>query len=112
MVERSKNVDDPRVVEFALKLIGISAPDFILTNKVRDNEQQKSWGIIKMIMRDGKLEEMFIQLFISGFVMLNAWPIYEAMVLRKDGGRMPTRVTLVSIFLTWVLYYGASILLQ
>ncbi|RZC44073.1 hypothetical protein C5167_037022, partial [Papaver somniferum] len=79
-------------IEFTLNQIGISAPDFSLTSKVIDNEQQKRYdqeifdfGVIFM---DGKLEEMSVQLFLSGFVLV---PIYEAMVLRKDGGRMPTR---------------------
>ncbi|RZC43975.1 hypothetical protein C5167_036918 [Papaver somniferum] len=125
-------------IEFTLNQIGISAPDFSLTSKVIDNEQQKrydqeifyfgvespffvslstfalislasfSFGMVRVIFMDGKLEEMFVQLFLSGFVLVNSLPIYEAMVLRKDGGRMPTRVTLISVLIASLLCYGAG----
>ncbi|MCL7023561.1 hypothetical protein MKW94_012078 [Papaver nudicaule] len=125
-------------VEFTLNQIGISsAPDFSLTSKVIDNEQQKrydreifdfgvespffvslstfalinlvsfSFGVMKVVFMEGILEEMLVQLFLSGFVLVNCLPIYEAMVLRKDGGRMPTRVTLISLLITLLLCYGA-----
>ncbi|XP_011653225.1 cellulose synthase-like protein G3 isoform X2 [Cucumis sativus] len=42
---------------------------------------------------------MFGQMFIAGFVTLNCWPIYEAMVFRNDGGKMPLSITFISIVL-------------
>ncbi|XXG90039.1 hypothetical protein AAC387_Pa12g1901 [Persea americana] len=50
------------------------------------------------------IEDMFVQLFISGFVVVNSWPIYEAMVLRKDKGSMPSETTIKSAFLAGLLY--------
>ncbi|KAI3842206.1 hypothetical protein MKW98_025996 [Papaver atlanticum] len=124
-------------IELILYQIGI-APDFRLTSKVIDDEQQKrynreifefgvdspifvslstfalvnlvsfSFGIMKIIFIDGKLEEMSVQLFLSGFVLVNSWPIYEAMVWRKDGGRMPAKVTLISALITLVLCYASG----
>ncbi|KAI3915732.1 hypothetical protein MKW92_022087 [Papaver armeniacum] len=125
-------------VEFILSRIGISTPNFNITSKVIDNEQQKrydqeifdfgvespffvtlttfalinlvsfSFGFAKVIFMEGNLEELFVQLFLSGFLLVNCLPIYEAMVLRKDGGRMPTRVTLISLVITLLLCYGAG----
>ncbi|XXG90037.1 hypothetical protein AAC387_Pa12g1900 [Persea americana] len=50
------------------------------------------------------IEDMFVQLFISGFVVVISWPIYEAMVLRKDKGSMPIETTIKSAFLAGLLY--------
>ncbi|KAF6146057.1 hypothetical protein GIB67_033416 [Kingdonia uniflora] len=129
------------LLDFSCKQIGLQVLEFNLTSKLNDSEQQKrydqemfdfgvetplfvllsmiailnlvsfTWGFMK-VMRDGNIAEMFTQLFICGFVVVNALPIYEAMVLRRDGGRMPIRVTLVSIFLTWVLYYATGFALK
>ncbi|RZC44070.1 hypothetical protein C5167_037020 [Papaver somniferum] len=124
-------------IELILYQIGIM-PDFSLTSKVIDDEQQKrynreifdfgvdspifmslstfplvnlvsfSFGIMKIIFIDGKLEEMLVRLFLSGFLLVNSWPIYEAMVRRKDGGRMPAKVTLLSALITLVLCYASG----
>ncbi|XP_050943066.1 cellulose synthase-like protein G3 isoform X2 [Cucumis melo] len=55
------------------------------------------------IFKDGwnNLDEisMFGQMFIAGFVTLNCWPIYEAMVFRNDEGKLPLSITFASIFL-------------
>ncbi|MCL7023995.1 hypothetical protein MKW94_002083 [Papaver nudicaule] len=60
-------------VEFTLNQIGISAPDFGLTSKVIDNEQQKRYDRevfdFGVIFTDGILEDMLVQLFLSGFVL-------------------------------------------
>ncbi|XP_077212545.1 cellulose synthase-like protein G3 [Tasmannia lanceolata] len=129
------------LIQFTFKLIGISAFGFNVTSKVIDDEQQKRYkqgifefgvaspffvplatvAIINLIsftlglarvLQQGKLEDMFVQLFISGFVMANCWPIYEAMVLRGDRGRIPTKIMVISVFLSWVLYLVASIRLK
>ena len=64
------------------------------------------------VFRGWNLEGLFVQMFISGFVVLNCWPVYEAMVLRSDKGRMPTKTTMVSIFVAWALYAIASLILK
>ncbi|XP_077212547.1 cellulose synthase-like protein G3 [Tasmannia lanceolata] len=129
------------LIQFTFKLIGISAFGFNVTSKVIDDEQNKRYkqGIfefgvtsplfvplatvsiinlisfivgVSRVLQQGKVEEMFVQLFISGFVMANCWPIYEAMVLRSDRGRIPMKITVISAFLSWVLYFVASITLK
>ncbi|XP_043694937.1 cellulose synthase-like protein G2 [Telopea speciosissima] len=127
--------------DYFLKSIGISTFGFNVTSKVIDEEQSKRYeqgifefgvasplfvpvttaAIINLIsflkglvgvFRYGNLEEVFVQLFISSFVVVNCWPIYEAMVLRKDGGKMSAKTTMASALLAWVLYAMASLILK
>lgn len=63
-----------------------------------------SYGIIR-ILRDGiSYEDVFVQMFIAGFVVLNSWPIYQGMILRTDKGKMPVKVSLISGALVWILF--------
>ncbi|XP_039117276.1 cellulose synthase-like protein G3 [Dioscorea cayenensis subsp. rotundata] len=57
-------------------------------------------GVAEVLRKKVSFDEMFVQLFISGFVVLNSWPIYEAMFFRKDQGRMPTIVTVFGVCMT------------
>ncbi|GFS38091.1 cellulose synthase like G3 [Actinidia rufa] len=129
------------LIEFVSKCLGIATHGFNVTSKVVDDEQGKRYdqgtfefgvhspmfvslaaaSIINLIafirgiigvFRGWNLEGLFVQMFISGFVVLNCWPVYEAMVLRSDKGRMPTKTTMVSIFVAWALYAVASLMLK
>ncbi|PSS11208.1 Cellulose synthase-like protein [Actinidia chinensis var. chinensis] len=129
------------LIEFVSKCLGIATHGFNVTSKVVDDEQGKRYdqgtfefgnhspmfvplaaaAIINLIalirgligvFRGWNLEGLFVQMFISGFVVLNCWPIYEAMVLRSDKGKMPTKTTMVSIFVAWALYAIASLMLK
>ncbi|KAJ9550103.1 hypothetical protein OSB04_022646 [Centaurea solstitialis] len=53
-------------------------------------------GVIQ-VFKNGRFEELFAQLFIAGFGVINSWPIYEAMVLRSDKGKMPLMTTVKAI---------------
>lgn len=121
------------VIEFSLKQIGAPAPGFNLTNKVVDDQQSVrysrgvfdfgayspfsvSLGSVSMVnltcfvvglakavgQRD--VERMAAQLLISGFVMANYWPVYEAMFLRRDGGKIPGRIVTISALLAGALH--------
>ncbi|PIA34553.1 hypothetical protein AQUCO_03700085v1 [Aquilegia coerulea] len=121
------------LIDFLLKSLGFSAFGFNVTNKVVDDEQSKRYeqglfefGVasplfiplatatiinliafvagIAQIFKQGHFDKMFIHLGISGFVVANSWPIYEAMMLRVDKGRMPSKIILISILLAWALY--------
>jgi hypothetical protein len=129
-------------IEFFLKSFGISAQGFNVTSKVVDDEQSKRyeqgvfefgvpspmfvslttaaiinlvsfvWGLFLLVFRGRQLEGMFLQMFIAGFVVVNSLPIYEAMVLRGDKGRMPVRIAIISTFLACGLVAAASIALR
>ncbi|CAI9093446.1 OLC1v1028948C1 [Oldenlandia corymbosa var. corymbosa] len=118
-------------IEFVTKLIGIDASKgFNVTSKVVDDEQGKMYdqgifefgvaspmfvplsmaailnlvsflyGFLMMINLDG----FFVQMFIAGFGVMNSLPVLEAMVFRSDKGRMPTKITIISACLVFVLY--------
>ncbi|KAJ0986133.1 hypothetical protein J5N97_004489 [Dioscorea zingiberensis] len=120
-------------IEFTLQSLGISTSGFMVTNKVMGDEQSERYkkgmfefgvasplfvplgivaivnlssfavGFAEVLRKEVSFDEMFVQLFISGFVMVNSWPIYEAMFLRKDGGRMPKIITILAICMTLLL---------
>ena len=122
-------------IQFGLNHIGISAPGFNVTSKVTEEEQIERYkrgvldlgtqspffvvlgtvavvnlislavGITRAATSEGFLDEQFAQLFLSGFVAANCWPIYEAMFLRSDGGRMPRSVTVISLTVAGLLLY-------
>ncbi|KAL3506593.1 hypothetical protein ACH5RR_031975 [Cinchona calisaya] len=127
-------------LEFIIKNMGFATHGFNVTSKVVDDEQSKRYdqGIFEFgvhspiffplataaiinlvallggtmqILKGGNLDDVFVQLFVAGFAMLNCLPIYEAMILRPDKGRMPTKTTIISIFLAWSLYLVASLIL-
>lgn len=128
------------LVECILKQVGIATQGFNVTSKVQDDGQRKRYdqglmefgvhsimfiplttasivnifalvtGLIRNLS-NMNTQEMFVQLVIAGFGVLNSWPIYEAMVLRSDKGRMSIKTTISSICLAFVLCGGVSLIL-
>ncbi|KAM7525902.1 hypothetical protein LguiA_015804 [Lonicera macranthoides] len=126
------------LLEYLLKSLGISTVGFNVTSKVVDNDlcMRYKQGIVEYgvasplflpitmaavinlvsffcgvvhISRDiRRFEDVCLQMFLLGFVVVNSWPIYEAMVLRSDKGKMPIKITLISTFLAWILYLVSS----
>ena len=120
-------------MEFLLKLLGVSAPGFSLTSKVLEEEESAVYdkglfhfgvdspnfallgtvaivnlsalviGTLKAARKEGGFDEMFVQLFLSGFSVLNCLPVIEAMFVRSDGGKMPRKVTGISFLLAGLL---------
>jgi len=124
-------------LEYFLKCLGISTYGFSLTNKVVDDEQSKRYdqgvfdfgvpspmfvpitvaAIINLVsffmglmqvLKGSNSEELFLQMSMAGFVVVNCMPIYEAVVLRRDKGRMPVKITTISTCLVLTLYVLAS----
>lgn len=116
-------------IEFTLKSLGISSYGFQVTDKTMEEEQSKRYmqesfefgvwtpmfmpmamaatvnlasfgsGFVRILKGLNDFDEIFGQMFVAGFVSLNCWPVYEAMVLRNDGGKMPFKITFMSMFL-------------
>ncbi|KAJ0565167.1 putative cellulose synthase (UDP-forming) [Helianthus annuus] len=128
------------LLEWSLKCFGLSTFGFNVTSKVVDEEQNRLyeqgvvefgvesvlflpisvasvvnlWAFVKGIMDVliyGRLEEFFVQIFISGFVVVNSWVIYEGMVLRKDRGKMPLKITLASIATAVAIYLLSTLIM-
>jgi hypothetical protein len=128
-------------LEFFLKCLGISTYGFGLTSKVIDDEQSKRYeqgvfefgvpspmfvpitmaaiinlvsffmGLIQ-VLKGSNLEGLFVQMLIAGFGVVNSIPIYEAMVLRSDKGKMPLKTTTISACLVLALYVLVSLPLR
>lgn len=60
-----------------------------------------SIGLFRSGIRN--MEGLILQILLSGFVVINCWPVYEAMVFRSDNGRMSTKITLIAAFLTSIM---------
>nr|GEY51185.1 cellulose synthase-like protein G3 [Tanacetum cinerariifolium] len=126
------------LLEWSLKTIGLSSFGFHVTSKVVDEEQNRlyehgvfDFGVTSLLffpisvasvinllsfvkgMIDvfsmGNLENLFVQIFIAGFAVVNSWPIYEGMVVRKDRGRMPLTVTITSISIAIAICLASSL---
>ncbi|XWS38200.1 hypothetical protein CRYUN_Cryun19dG0110200 [Craigia yunnanensis] len=125
-------------VEYLLKSLGISTHGFTLTSKVLDDEQSKRYdqgifefgipsplfvpltmaAIINLLsfvlglteFLGGSNKEGFgLQMLLTGFIVVNCLPIYGAIALRSDKGKMPTQITVISTFLSVALYSTASL---
>ena len=119
-----------------MKRIGMREASFLPTNKVDDDEQVKLYengvydfrtsalflaplvaliilniisflvGIGRAILVIRDLDKMFIQVFISLYILVINYPIVEGMVLRKDKGRIPASITISSaIFSTMIVFF-------
>ncbi|CAI9093441.1 OLC1v1028943C2 [Oldenlandia corymbosa var. corymbosa] len=122
-------------LEYFNKVLGIATKGFSLTSKVVDDEQGKRYdqGVFEFGVESPmfvplstaailnlvaflygflkiNLDGLFVQMFIAGFGVLNSIPIYEAMVLRSDKGRMPTKITVISASLVVVLCVSSMFL--
>ncbi|KAF5734984.1 hypothetical protein HS088_TW15G00483 [Tripterygium wilfordii] len=109
------------LIEFLSRHIVSSTINFNVTSKVVDDEQSKRYdqGIFEFgvaspifvpivmaaminfaafahglvqVLRWRDMEGLVMQMFLSGFLMLNCWPIYEAMVLRSDKGKIHSKL--------------------
>lgn len=125
------------LLEYVLKSIGMSSFGYNVTSKVVDNEENKRYeqgifefgvpspmflplamaaiinllsfssGVIR-VLKNGRLDDVFAQIFISGYLVVNCWPVYEAMVLRSDKGKMPVKITILATILSWILSAASS----
>lgn len=121
-----------------LKLFGFRKASFLPTNKVVDNDQLKRYqkgiydfqaskmlivplvtlvtlnmvsfvlGSAKVIF-EGRLSDLFGQVFLSFFILVVNYPIIEGMIFRKDKGSIPCSVTLLSILFCILLLFIGSI---
>ncbi|CAK7327210.1 unnamed protein product [Dovyalis caffra] len=112
-----------------LKCIGMREASFLPTNKVADDEQVALyqmgkmnfqaatviltpivtlvilnmasffWGAARMVIA-GSWNETFGQAFLSFYILVVNYPVIEGMLLRKDKGRVPTPVTVLSLVIT------------
>ncbi|PPS01819.1 hypothetical protein GOBAR_AA18861 [Gossypium barbadense] len=76
------------LTEFLLKSIGIPTQGFNVTRKAIDDEQRKRYeqGLFEFGQQGNGVNAIVV-------ISFNYLPIYEAMVLRSDKGKMPIRIS-------------------
>ncbi|KAK4489217.1 hypothetical protein RD792_005012 [Penstemon davidsonii] len=89
---------------------GVFSPMFVpLSTAALLNLTAFVWGFLQVFFMGKEFKGLFgVQMFVSCFGVVNCWPVYEAMILRSDNGRMPYKVTFVSVFLAWGLFATIS----
>ncbi|XP_078150225.1 cellulose synthase-like protein G3 isoform X2 [Carex rostrata] len=102
------------MMEFVFKQFNITTQGFNVTSKVMDDDQSKRYdqGLFDfgvdspffVILGTAAIlslcaftvgmirNRMVVEMFLAGFGIANCWPVYEALFLRNDSGRMPERV--------------------
>ncbi|KAL1222570.1 Cellulose synthase-like protein G3 [Cardamine amara subsp. amara] len=127
-------------IEFTLKTLNLSSHGFNLTSKANDDVQQSKryeqeifdfgtsssmflpmttmaivnvlallWGLYRLLAWG---EGLILELMLASFAVVNCLPIYEAMVLRKDDGKLPKRVCFLAGILTLVLIVSGYFFLK
>uniref|UniRef100_A0A7C9F3F3 Cellulose synthase (UDP-forming) n=2 Tax=Opuntia streptacantha TaxID=393608 RepID=A0A7C9F3F3_OPUST len=91
---------DQGVFEF-----GVASPMLVpLTMAAILNLLSFTVGLMRILTRGTlQMEGLILQILASGVVVINCWPVYEALVLRSDKGRMPTKITLLAASLVFLL---------
>lgn len=127
-------------IEFTLQTLNLSTHGFNVTSKANDDEEQSKryekemfefgpsstmflpmttaaivnllafvWGLYGLFAWG---EGLVLELMLASFVVVNCLPIYEAMVLRKDNGKLPKRICFVAVILTFVLIVSGYFFLK
>ncbi|XP_028762335.1 cellulose synthase-like protein G2 [Neltuma alba] len=65
-----------------------------------------------VVFEEGNWEDMFLQILISGYVIVVNYPIIEGLLLRKDKGRVPTSVVPSFVALFVIIHLGFFLLLR
>ncbi|EOA16068.1 hypothetical protein CARUB_v10004202mg [Capsella rubella] len=117
-------------IEFALKALNLSTHGFTLTSKTNDDEEQSKryekeifdfgsssmflpmttaaivnllafvWGLYGLLAWG---EGFVLELMLASFAVVNCLPIYEAMMLRNDDGKLSKRICFLAGIFTFVL---------
>ncbi|XP_073026127.1 LOW QUALITY PROTEIN: cellulose synthase-like protein G3 [Primulina eburnea] len=125
-------------LEYISNQLGIGTRDFGVTSKVNGDGQRKRYdegkieygvasplfvpfssaailnlvafiyGVLR-IASLRKIDEFLGQVLVTSFGVLICLPIYEAMFLRNDEGRMPIKITVAAIFLASVVFVAFSV---
>lgn len=128
-------------LDAVMKKIGIREANFLPTNKVEDDEQTMLYQMDKFDFRasniflvpmlsllainiscftegvyrvvfEGDWNSMFVQLFLSAYVIVANYPIIEGMMFRKDKGRISSSVALSFGVLATLVHFAFNALFR
>ncbi|KAI7980358.1 Cellulose synthase-like protein G2 [Camellia lanceoleosa] len=124
-----------------MKRMGMREANFLPTNKVVDDGQLKRYqmgildfqaskilivpvvtlvilnlvclfgGVTRMVI-SGSVNEMFVQVGLSFFIVSMSFPIVEGMVVRKDKGRVPISVSILSAVISMIYLLLGSLIIM
>ncbi|CAN0840909.1 Cellulose synthase-like protein G3 [Linum grandiflorum] len=69
------------------------------------------YGVTTLVLRRDGDALPVVELLVAGFGVVNCWPIYEAVGLRSDKGKMPLKTTVLSAALALACYVAAPFVL-
>ncbi|KAL7220162.1 hypothetical protein ACSBR2_013096 [Camellia fascicularis] len=125
-----------------MKRMGMREASFQPTNKAVDDEQLKRYqmgkfdfqasnmlivpvvtlvilnlvslfgGVTRMVVINGSFNEMFVQVGLSFFIVSMTYPIVEGMVVRKDKGRVPISVSILSAVISMIYLLLGSLIIM
>ncbi|KAK1327115.1 Cellulose synthase-like protein E6 [Acorus calamus] len=105
----SKVIDEEAMKRYQREVMefGVASPMFVpLTTLSLLNLYCFLIAISKAVKEGlGVYDGLALQIMISGYITLVSMPLYEALFFRKDKGRMPTSVTVVSVGLAFSLLF-------
>ncbi|GMP56093.1 hypothetical protein CsSME_00020696 [Camellia sinensis var. sinensis] len=125
-----------------IKRMGMREASFLPTNKAVDDEQLKRYqmgkfdfqasnmlivpavalvilnlvslfgGVTRMVVINGSFNEMLVQVGLSVFIVSMSYPILEGMVVRKDKGRVPISVSILSAVISLIYLLLGSLIIM
>uniref|UniRef100_A0A9I9DCE9 Cellulose synthase-like protein G3 n=2 Tax=Cucumis melo TaxID=3656 RepID=A0A9I9DCE9_CUCME len=110
----SKAMDEKQIKRYKQELFefGVFSPMFVpITTAAIVNLASFVGGLIGIWKSGRAWEHLFLQMLVAGFGVVNCWPIYEAMALRNDEGKLPPKLTFFSISLALLICYFATLFL-
>ena len=110
----NKVVDDLQVKRYQADIYDFQVPPMLLAplcTLVIINAASLIGGVAKMIL-ERSFSRMFVQVFMSFFLVAMNYLIVEGMVLRKDNARVPASVTLLSAVSSVIFISLGSLLLK
>ncbi|XP_039011004.1 cellulose synthase-like protein G3 [Hibiscus syriacus] len=110
----SKVVDDEHYKRYSQGVLefGVPSPLFVPpTTAAIINLFSFIWGAV-IIFSGGRDvgESLVLQMLLAGCIELNCLPIYEAIALRSDHGKMSAKTTIIATFVAGALYAATSII--
>ncbi|CAK9324470.1 unnamed protein product [Citrullus colocynthis] len=102
----SKAIDEEQSKRYKQELFefGVLSPMFVpIATAATVNLVGFIYGVMEIWRWGGAWEHVFAQMLAAGFGVVNCWPVYEAMALRNDEGKLPPKLTFLSLSLALLL---------
>ncbi|XP_048600079.1 cellulose synthase-like protein G2 isoform X2 [Brassica napus] len=107
------------MIEYTLKTLNLSTPGFDFAPSSSIFLPMTAVAVLNLFAFVSGLYGLFawgeglsLELMLASFVVVNSLPIYEAMVLRKDDGKLQKGICFLAGILTLVLILGGYFLLK